>query len=296
MCVCVCVSASVFESVCVYVRACVFNPGVFWSWQHHLSCECARESINRCCFATWLHVGIVFLMSDGAWLHDRLASLALSSQELARRSACWNDDAGRNPKSGGEGGNSGDAAADIEDSLRGLAMPGRRRGRVADIVLPWRTTDMEREWEGQLVVSTSRRLHEMAQTLRAARAYAPPAQASPVQLACSRREFGRRQEVAMGDLWARRLLLGGFEAGECPLVWGNELSCVSSVPFSLQRCNVAPCPAWPSMMTVCDAVHVRGSCLLGWVSRLVPVDVGVRVLVCVASHENDACRRVRSAV
>ena len=172
-----------------------------------------------------------------------LANLALLSRQLARRSACWPD--ARAEAAAAEGAD-GAAAADVE-------MPGRRRGKVPDIVLPWRTPDMEREWEGQLVVSASRRLHDLTPILHRAHVFSPMAQAPPVQLLCSSRECMRRQEEAMEDAWARKLLLGGFEGGESPLVWHNALSCVLKTPVSL-LCHAIPWPHWSSMM---DPIYSR---------------------------------------
>ena len=112
---------------------------------------------------------------------------------------------------------------------------------------------MEREWEGQLVVSASRRLHDLTPILHRAHVFSPMAQAPPVQLLCSSRECMRRQEEAMEDAWARKLLLGGFEGGESPLVWHNALSCVLKTPVSL-LCHAIPWPHWSSMM---DPIYSR---------------------------------------
>ena len=130
-----------------------------------------------------------------------LAHFAITSRELARRSVLWQD---------------------LEEGQE-FEMPGRRSSKVADIVLPWKSADMEREWEGQLVISASRRLHEMTPTLHVARAVLPRAQAPPAQLLCSSGTCLTRQSEAMGDVWLRHLLLGGFQAGESPLLWSNPL-------------------------------------------------------------------------
>jgi hypothetical protein len=65
-----------------------------------------------------------------------------------------------------------------------VEMPGRRRSKAPDIVLPWRTPDMEREWEGQLVVSASRRLHEMTPILHRAHVLTPRHSFSKVHIFC----------------------------------------------------------------------------------------------------------------
>ena len=93
-----------------------------------------------------------------------LANLALLSRQLARRSACWPH--ARAEALAAEGGAGEAVAEDVQ-------MPGRRRSKTPDIVLPWRTPDMEREWEGQLVVSASRRLHEMTPILHRAHVLTP---------------------------------------------------------------------------------------------------------------------------
>lgn len=51
----------------------------------------------------------------------------------------------------------------------------------------------------------------------------------------------------MEDAWTRKLLLGGFEAGESPLLWHDALGCVSVAPYSLQG-YLAPWPFSQSMM------------------------------------------------
>jgi len=139
-----------------------------------------------------------------------LANITISSREMARRCVMWRD-----PEE--EGGGAG------ERGVLNVEMPGQRKGKMPDIVLPWRVSDMEREWEGQMVASASRRLHEMTPTIHVAHLRLTTAQAPPVQLLCSSGECVRRQEEALEDVWIRRLLLGGFEAGHSPLIWHNSL-------------------------------------------------------------------------
>jgi hypothetical protein len=111
-----------------------------------------------------LSEGEVAFLSWASPAQRWLANLALLSRQLARRSACWPD--ARAEAVAAEGGAGTAVAEEVE-------MPGRRRSKAPDIVLPWRTPDMEREWEGQLVVSASRRLHEMTPILHRAHVLTP---------------------------------------------------------------------------------------------------------------------------
>lgn len=202
-----------------------------------------------------------------------LANITISSREMARRCVMWRD-------LEEEGGSAG------EVGVLNIDMPGRRKGKMPDIVLPWRVGDMERDWEGQLVASASRRLHEMMPTLHVAHTCLPTAQAPPAQLLCSSRGCVRRQQEALQDIWMRRLLLGGFRAGHSPLVWHDSLrqvpplnmpikcltkskysivlkralltylahcSCVSTVPASLQT-HGSP---WPNSFSMMQGLYSR---------------------------------------
>ena len=174
-----------------------------------------------------------------------LASLALLSREVARRAvAVYEDDECKGAGAAGIVGKAGRAE---------VGMPGWRSRKLPDIVLPWRAGDMEREWEGELVASASRRLHDMAPVLHVTRALTTTPQAAPARIECSRRVCMRRQAEALEDAWTRRLLLGGFASGDSPLSWQNALSCAYLAPHSLQTIP-APWPAWPSLM---QSLHAR---------------------------------------
>jgi hypothetical protein len=69
-------------------------------------------------------------------------------------------------------------------SAEDFEMPGRRSSKRPDIVLPWKAADVEREWEGQLVASASRRLHEITPILHVARTVLPSTQARTCSPLC----------------------------------------------------------------------------------------------------------------
>ena len=143
--------------------------------------------------------------------------------------------------------NSRQAALMCTGSLGGeIALPWERGSQRPTVLIRTRQEWLEQSWEGELVVSASRRLYNLRPQLKLCMGYTPRVSAAPAHVYCASAHHAAAHAVAMRDEWTRRLVLGGVSQGGLLL---HELDALAAaVPPASLPGPAAEGPSSPSLL------------------------------------------------